>query len=65
MQKFVIALSAFSLIAGSGAALAAAPCRDSKGKFVKCTAPAPAKTTKCRDSKGHFAKCGTKGAKPA
>lgn len=42
----------------------AAPCRDSKGKFVKCTpavtaptAPAKAKTQRCRDSKGKFIKC--------
>ena len=49
-----------------GAAVGAAPCRDAKGKFIKCpppkTAPAP---KKCRDAKGHFAKCGTPGAKPA
>jgi hypothetical protein len=49
-----------------GTAVGAAPCRDAKGKFIKCpppkTAPAP---KKCRDAKGHFAKCGTPGAKPA
>jgi hypothetical protein len=68
MRKFIIALSAFGLIAGSMPALAA-PCRDAKGKFVKCpTKAAPAKATKstrCRDAKGKFVKCGTKGAKPA
>ena len=65
MRKFIIALSAFGLVAGSSAAVAGTQCRDSKGKFVKCTKPAPAKPTKCRDAKGHYAKCGTKGAKPA
>lgn len=65
MRNFVIALSAFGLVASSSAALAGAPCRDAKGKFVKCTKPAPAKSTRCRDAKGHYAKCGTKGAKPA
>ena len=63
--KLIVALSALGLIAGSAPALAATQCRDAKGKFVKCTQKAPAKTTKCRDAKGHYAKCGTKGAKPA
>lgn len=65
MKKFIIALSALTLVAGSAPGLAAPPCRDAKGKFVKCPKPAPAKPTKCRDSKGKFVKCGTKGAKPA
>ncbi len=55
---------AFALSA-AGASLAAAPCRDAKGKFTKCpAASAPAKPTKCKDAKGKFAKCGTPGAKP-
>lgn len=54
MKKFVIALSAFGLLAGTTAAPAlAAPCRNKAGKFIKC----PAKPKMCRDSKGHFAKC--------
>jgi hypothetical protein len=65
MRKFIIALSALGLVAGSAPSLAAAPCRDAKGKFVKCTKPAPAKPTRCKDAKGKFAKCGTPGAKPA
>jgi hypothetical protein len=65
MRKFIIALSALGLVAGSAPSLAAAPCRDAKGKFVKCTKPAPAKPTRCKDTKGKFAKCGTPGAKPA
>ena len=65
MKKIIIALSAFGLIAGSMPAIAA-PCRDAKGKFIKCpTKAAPAKSTRCRDAKGKFVKCGTKGAKPA
>ena len=64
MRKFIIALSAIGLIAGSAPALAA-PCRDAKGHFAKCTKSAPAKPTRCRDAKGKYAKCGTKGAKPA
>lgn len=43
----------------------AAPCRDSKGKFIKCPPKAPAKPMRCKDAKGKFAKCGTPGAKAA
>lgn len=64
MRKIIIALSALGLMAGSAPAIGA-PCRDAKGKFVKCTKAATAKPTRCRGAKGHYAKCGTKGAKPA
>jgi hypothetical protein len=63
MRKLILALSALSLVAGSAPSIAA-PCRDAKGKFIKCPTKAPAKPTRCRDAKGKFAKCGTKGAKP-
>ena len=53
MKKLVLALTAFSLIAGSAAPAFASPCRDKNGKFVKC----PPKPKLCRDAKGHFAKC--------
>ncbi len=33
-----------------------APCRDGKGKFVKCTKVVK-KVERCRDAKGHFKKC--------
>jgi hypothetical protein len=56
MKKLVFALTAFSLLAGSAPSLAAAPCKDKKGKFVKCPAK-PAKPKTCRDAKGHFIKC--------
>jgi hypothetical protein len=57
MRNLVIALSAFGLLASSAPSLAAVPCRDAKGKFIKCPKPAPAKTTRCRDAKGKFIKC--------
>ncbi len=63
MKKLIIGLSALGLLAGSVPSLAA-PCRDAKGKFVKCT-KAAAKPVRCRDAKGHYAKCGTPGAKRA
>lgn len=53
MRKFIIALSALAVVAASTPTLAAAPCRDAKGKFVKCTA----KPKVCRDARGKFMKC--------
>jgi hypothetical protein len=52
MKKLVLALTAFSILAGSAPSLAAGACRDKSGKFIKC-----AKPKQCRDSKGHFIKC--------
>jgi len=56
MRKVIFALTAFGLVAGSAPSLAAAPCKDAKGKFIKCPAK-PAKAKTCRNAKGHFAKC--------
>jgi hypothetical protein len=56
MKKITFALTALSLLAGSAPSLAA-PCKDAKGKFVKCPAPKPAV---CRNAKGHFIKCPAK-----
>jgi hypothetical protein len=64
MRKFVLALSAFGLVASAVPSIAAAPCRDAKGKFIKCPAK-PAAPKHCKDAKGKFAKCGSPGAKPA
>lgn len=62
MRLILAALTATALLS---APAFAAPCRDAKGKFIKCaTKPAP-KTTRCKDAKGKFAKCGTPGAHPA
>jgi hypothetical protein len=55
MRKFVFGLAALSLLAGSVPAFAA-PCKDAKGKFIKCP-PVKAKPKACRNAKGHFAKC--------
>jgi hypothetical protein len=57
MKRIVFALTALSLLAGSAPSLAA-PCKDAKGKFVKCpVAKVAAKPKLCRNAKGHFAKC--------
>lgn len=57
-----ILLAAATLSIASAPALAA-PCKDAKGRFMKCP-PAKPVATKCRLN-GKFAKCGTPGAKPA
>ena len=59
-MRFIALATAVAFIASSAAA---APCRDGKGKFTACPAPAAKQT--CRDAKGHFSKCGSPGAKPA
>ncbi len=58
----LIAATALSFAAALPAT-AAAPCKDAKGKFMKCP-PAKPVLAKCRLN-GKFAKCGTPGAKPA
>ena len=45
-------------------ATAAAPCKDAKGKFMKCPPAKPMPAARCRMN-GKFVKCGTPGAKPA
>jgi hypothetical protein len=55
MRKLVFALTALSLLAGSAPSLAS-PCKDAKGKFIKCPA-VKAKPKVCRNAKGHYAKC--------
>ena len=57
-----VAVLAFSLAAFGAAD--AKPCKDAKGKFVKCPAAAPMKAAKCKDAKGKFTKCDAPGAKP-
>lgn len=64
MKVFTFAAAA-ALVVSIASPTTAAPCRDAKGKFVKCAEKAPAKKQVCKDAKGKFAKCGTPGAKPA
>ncbi|MDO7841044.1 hypothetical protein [Sphingomonas immobilis] len=60
--KFVVAAAALAVLAGSAPAIAA-PCKDAKGKFIKCPPAAPKPAARCKLN-GKFAKCGTPGAKP-
>ena len=61
MRHLSSALAALALL--SAPALAA-PCKDAKGKFIKCPPAKAAPGARCKDANGKFAKCGTKGAKP-
>ena len=63
MRSFaIIALAAFAM-GGLSAPALAAPCKDAKGKFMKCPPAKPVAAARCRKD-GKFAKCGTPGAKP-
>ncbi|MCW1984331.1 UNVERIFIED_ORG: Ni/Co efflux regulator RcnB [Sphingomonas sp. R1F5B] len=57
MRKIVIALAAVMAMAATPMAAQAAPCKDAKGKFIKCPAAKPAPKKPCRDAKGKFTKC--------
>ena len=59
MRKAILAATVLAF-AVSATPSFAAPCKDAKGKFIKCP---PAKPVKCRLN-GKFASCSTKGAKP-
>lgn len=64
MKKHLVsAFASIALVATVAAPAVAAPCRDAKGKFIKCPEK-PATAQRCKDAKGKFAKCGTPGAKP-
>ena len=55
MRTLILALGAASLLAGSAPSLAS-PCKDAKGKFMKCPTK-HAKPKTCRDAHGKFIKC--------
>jgi len=60
MHSIIIAFAAAIAVAAVPASVEAAPCKDAKGKFIKCP-PKPAaaapKKGPCRDAKGKFMKC--------
>ncbi|AMK22431.1 MULTISPECIES: hypothetical protein [unclassified Sphingobium] len=56
-RKLTSALLGLALLAGSAAPALAAPCKDAKGKFVKCPPKPVAKKGPCKDAKGRFTKC--------
>ncbi len=66
-RNLMITGAALAMFGVATPSMAAAPCRDAHGKFVKCPAKpvATVKAVRCKDGKGKFVKCGTAGAKPA
>jgi hypothetical protein len=61
MRMFFVAAATLALLSTP---VLAAPCKDAKGKFTKCSPKAAAKPVRCKAANGKFAKCGTPGAKP-
>lgn len=61
MKKVALVFAVLSLIAVPASVEAAAPCKDARGKFIKCPPPKPAPKKaapkQCRNAKGHFVKC--------
>ena len=53
MRKF---MSTVVVLAVLSSPAIGAPCRDGKGKFVRCIKVVN-KVERCRDTKGHFIKC--------
>ncbi len=79
MNRIASVFLALTLVAGVVAPIAAAPCKDAKGRFIKCPPPKPvgckdakgrfikcppAKAVPCKDRSGKFASCSAPGAQP-
>jgi hypothetical protein len=64
MRHSLALIISLGLAASVASAASAAPCRDTKGKFVKCPPAAVSAPVRCKDAHGKFAKCGTPGAHP-
>ena len=62
MRSLILAFAALAMTLSPALA---APCKDAKGKFIKCPPPKAAASARCKGPNGKFAKCGTPGAKPA
>ena len=60
IRNTLFAAAALSLLASAPAT--AAPCKDARGRFIKCATAKPA-PQRCKLN-GRFAKCGTPGARP-
>lgn len=58
MTRFLTpALACLALLGASATPALAAPCKDAKGKFIKCPPKPVAKKGPCKDAKGRFMKC--------
>lgn len=58
-RQLATLLIGLALAAGTTAPAMAAPCKDAKGKFVKCPPKpvTPVKKGPCKDARGKFMKC--------
>lgn len=57
-RSIAASLVATALLLGSVTPALAAPCKDAKGKFIKCPPKAtPVRKGPCKDAKGKFIKC--------
>ena len=56
-RSLTSALLGLALMVGGVAPALAAPCKDAKGKFVKCPPKPVASKGPCKDAKGRFTKC--------
>lgn len=59
MLKILLAAATLSIAASPAMA---APCKDARGKFIKCPPPRAMPAPRCRKD-GRFVKCGTPGAR--
>ena len=64
MRTLSLIVIAMSLSLGAASPTLAAPCKDAKGKFMKCPPAKPMAAARCKDATGKFVKCGMPGAKP-
>jgi len=64
MRRALTLIATFAFAASLAGVADAAPCKDAKGKFTKCPAPA-ASAQRCRDKTSKaFAKCGAPNTEP-
>jgi len=57
MRKNAFAAIAILSLCAAPAVAGAAPCKDAKGRFIKCPPPKAAPGKPCKDAKGKFVKC--------
>lgn len=57
MRALAIAVATTLALSAAPMIAKAAPCRDTKGKFVKCPPVKPVPKKPCKDAKGKFIKC--------
>lgn len=57
MRILLSAFAAFTVVTATAAPAFSAPCRDGRGRFVKCDTQKPVSPKRCRDNRGKFIKC--------